>query len=149
MSYRQSWIAAAACLLPLLAVAAVPPAPSSQGGREEGRSLLDVVGIVTEVAEAKGADGLVCVEATVKTDARGTLRIRLAPREILDRDGFAVRVRDAVRARVFGDEDPHGVHRITNETTGRSLRLRCLHGDPLWNAPPQRRGRERWRGGTF
>ncbi len=134
-------------VLMLVSAAAAFAAPASGHSREAGLSLLDVVGLVSGVEVTRGVDGTQWVDAAVTTSTRGTVRIRLAPRDILDREGFLLRRGDSVRARVFGDESPHEVHRIQNETTGTSIRLRCLHGDPLWDSRASGRGRERWRGG--
>jgi len=139
MTHRRTIVVV--LLLALAGVAAV-----AAGTDEAGRPLLDVEGTVTEVALAGGADGARWLDAAVATATRGTLRLRLAPPDVLARDGFALRPGDRVRARVFADEEPHGVHRIANETTGRALRLRCLHGDPLWSARPGGRGGGRRRG---
>lgn len=131
----------------LVASAADPAAAAADPAGEAGRSLLEVVGIVSEIGVSREVDGSAWLDASVATETRGTVRIRLAPPEVLERERFVLSTGDRVSARVFGDEVPHGVHRITNVTTGSSLRLRCLHGDPLWNGAAVQQGHRRWRGG--
>lgn len=86
---------------------------------------------------------------SVRTAEGEVFRVGLASDEVMQSEGFEVAVGDPVRVRFFADGDPHEAQRLRNETTGRVLRLRCLHGDPLWRdrggpgrgPGPGRRGR--------
>lgn len=141
MKRRRVAIAFAAALLSAVALSASEPR------QDEDRSILDIAGTVTGIVVSVGEDGRSWVDAVVATGDRGTVRIRLAPPDVLERDSFVLQEGDSVRARVFSDEVPHAVHRVWNESTGTSVRLRCLHGDPLWDAGTKRGTGRRWRGG--
>jgi len=107
----------------------------------QGRTLLDLSGEVLEVLTVRDDAGTGWIDAEIGVDDGRKMRIRLAPAEVLRRSGFGLDAGDRVRVRAFEAGDPHEVHRITNETTGRFLRLRCLHGDPIWDTPRGRHGR--------
>lgn len=110
----------------LLAFAAVPSAWAS------ARALKDVRGIVEEVTVEERAGAAPWTVLAVLTPEGDRFRVGLASEDVLEAEGFGVAVGDPVRVRFFADGDPHEVQRLRNEATGRVLRLRCLHGDPLW-----------------
>ena len=107
------------------------------------RALRDVRGRVEEIAVEPRADGERWTVVVVRIDDGEVARLGLASDEVLDAEEFRVAVGDSVRARFFADGDPHEVQRLRNETTGRVLRLRCLHGDPLRSDPAARGPRHR------
>jgi hypothetical protein len=107
---------------------------------EEEVRLRDVDAVVREVAVTRGSGAEQWLDATVEARDGGFLRLRLAPPEILAGSGFSLSKGDAVRVRYFPGEAPYPVQRIRNHETGRVLRLRCLHGDPLWTRPGERGG---------
>jgi len=99
---------------------------------EEELSLRDLDGVVRELVVSPEAGGEQWLEAVVEPKAGGSLRFRLAPVEVMAEAEFALAVGHRVRLRFFTGETPAQVQRIRNQDTGRVLRLRCLHGQPLW-----------------
>ncbi len=99
---------------------------------EEELRLRDVDGVVREVVVFHGDDGEEWMDAVVAPGEGAPLRLRLAPAAVMTQSGFALKAGDRVRVRYFTQETPGPVQRIRNEATGRVLRLRCLHGRPLW-----------------
>jgi hypothetical protein len=128
----------------LLALLAVVPAEA-----ESARALKDVRGVVEAVTSEARVDSTHWTVVAVRTTEGEVFRVGLASEEVLDSEAFEIVVGDPVRVRFFTDGEPHEAQRIRNETTGRVLRLRCLHGDPLWRdrggpgrgGGPGRRGR--------
>ncbi len=112
--------------LVLAMLAALPAAP------ESARALKDVRGVVFAVTVEPRAGSAAWTVVAMRTDEGEIYRVGLASDEVMRSEGFQVAVGDRVRARFFADGDPHEAQRIRNETTGRVLRLRCLHGEPLW-----------------
>ncbi len=109
---------------PALAQKSTPP--------EEELSFRDLDGVVTDLVVSRENDGEEWLEAVVEPKGGGSLVFRLAPRDVMAKAGFVLDVGQHVRLRFFTDEDPAPVQRIRNQDTGRVLRLRCLHGQPLW-----------------
>lgn len=128
----------------LLAILAALPAAA-----ESARALKDVRGVVELVTVEPRANASPWSVVSVRTAEGEVFRVGLASDEVMQSEGFEVAVGDPVRVRFFADGDPHEAQRLRNETTGRVLRLRCLHGDPLWRdrggpgrgPGPGRRGR--------
>jgi len=121
-----------ALLQPVLAEEAARP--------EKDLSLRDVDGIVREVAVSQDAGGEEWLEAVVEPESGDPLRFRLAPAKAMAGYGFALEAGHHVRVRYFSGETPAPVQRIRNQDTGRVLRLRCLHGQPLWSSAGERGG---------
>jgi hypothetical protein len=128
-------------LVPILAVASAAAS---------ARTLRDVRGEVAEVRVEVRANGERWTVLALRTEDEGIEWLGLASESVLEAEEFSIDVGDRVRVRFFVDGDPHEVQRLRNETTGRVLRLRCLHGDPLWDRErrrgvgpggPPRRGR--------
>jgi len=100
---------------------------------ERDRALLTVQGKVVSIRETADSSGATWTDAdVVPSGSNEPVRIRIAPPEILEADGFRIAVGDTLEARVFSDEMPFAAQALRNQSTGRALRLRCLHGDPLW-----------------
>jgi hypothetical protein len=120
---------------------------------ERDREFLVLRGTVAAVDESNDASGAKWTDATlITTESETPVRIHVAPSEILERESFRIAVGDTLQVRVFSDETPFGVQRIRNQGTGRALRVRCLHGEPLWDSSrgPGHggdRGGPRYRGG--
>jgi hypothetical protein len=114
-----------ALLQPVLAAEAARP--------EEDLSLRDVDGVVREVAVFRDAGGEEWLEVVVEPESGDPLRFRLAPAKVMARYEFPLSMGHHVRVRYFSGETPAPVQRIRNQDTGRMLRLRCLHGQPLWS----------------
>ena len=114
-----------AFLQPVLAEEAARP--------EEDLSLRDVDGIVREVVVFRDSGGEEWLEAVVEPEEGEPLRFRLAPAKAMAGYGFALEAGHHIRVRYFSGETPAPVQRIRNQDTGRVLRLRCLHGQPLWS----------------
>jgi len=110
------------------------------------KALLDLAGQVVDVLVDRDAAGVAWTDVDLDAGDGRRVRLRLAPPEVLERLDFRVAPGDRVKVRAFESGDPHDVHRITNESTGRFLRLRCLHGDPIWDTPRGRHGRRYGRG---
>lgn len=119
-------------ILSALAILVASLAASAGPGHGD-RVLRDVLGEVRALQEAVDADGTVWLEVTLATRDGETLEARVAPVEVLAATGFRFEVGDAARVRLFVDEHPPGVSRIRNLSTGQTLRLRCLRGEPIWN----------------
>jgi hypothetical protein len=111
----------------LLVVLAVVPVAA-----ESARALRDVRGVVETVTSEARADSTRWTVVAVRTTEGEIVRVGLASEEVMESEAFVVAVGDPVRVRFFADGDPHEAQRIRNEATGRVLRIRCLHGDPLW-----------------
>jgi len=117
----------------LLLLALLPPALAKESVRpEENLSLRDLDGVVTELVVSREDGGEEWLEAVIEPKAGGSIRFRLAPVEVMAETEFVLDVGHRVRLRFFTDETPAPVQRIRNQNTGRVLRLRCLHGQPLW-----------------
>ena len=95
--------------------------------------LRDVNGHVDRTLSADTQNGEVWLEALIDDGSTEPLRVRLAPTEAFERSGFELREGDPIRIRLFVSDDPPAVQRIRNLRTGAVLRLRCLHGEPLWD----------------
>jgi hypothetical protein len=118
----------------LILLALLQPVLAEEAARPEGDlSLRDVDGIVREVAVFRDAGGEEWQEAVVQPESGDPLRFRLAPVKVMAGYEFALSAGQHVRVRYFSGETPAPVQRIRNQDTGRVLRLRCLHGQPLWS----------------
>ncbi len=102
-------------------------------GRGSDRALRDVVGSVEGVNRIADEEGTLWLEVTLGTGEGETLEARVAPIEVLEASDFRLEVGDMARVRMFVDEEPPGVSRIRNLTSGQTLRLRCLRGNPIWS----------------
>ena len=98
-------------------------------------ALRDISGHVEQTLSAELQGGERWVEAVIDDGSPEPLRVRLAPMHAFERIGFELREGDPIRVRFFVAEDPPAVQRIRNLRTGEVLRLRCLHGEPLWDRP--------------
>lgn len=117
----------------LFLLALLPPALAEEPALPEKElSFRDLDGVVRELVVSREGDGEQWLEAVVEPKTGGSLRFRLAPVEVLAEAEFVLAVGHRVRLRFFTDENPAPVQRIRNQDTGRVLRLRCLHGQPLW-----------------
>ena len=95
--------------------------------------LRDVIGHVEQTLSADIKAGEEWFEAVIDDGSPELLRVRLAPLDAFERSGFELREGDPIRIRLFVSDDPPAVQRIRNLRTGAVLRLRCLHGEPLWD----------------
>ena len=95
--------------------------------------LRDVTGRVKQTLSADIQTGEEWVEAVIDDGSPEPLRVRLAPLNAFERSGFELHEGDPIRIRLFVSDDPPAVQRIRNLRTGAVLRLRCLHGEPLWD----------------
>jgi hypothetical protein len=111
-----------------LALALAPAAPA----QDEAQSLLTLRGIVVTSNVAQDPEGQEWIDLQIRAEDEPDRTLRLAPAAVMQDLDFRLAPGDLVQARVFAGPAPHLVHRIFNETTGQSLRLRCLHGEPLW-----------------
>jgi len=96
-------------------------------------ALRDVSGLVEHTLSSDGQSGEEWLEAVIDDGSPEPLRVRLAPMNAFERIGFELREGDPIRVRLFVTDDPPAVQRIRNLRTGEVLRLRCLHGEPLWD----------------
>ena len=101
--------------------------------------LRDIDGLVERTLSTDLREGEEWMEAVIDDGSAEPVRVRLAPVQVLERSGFELREGDPIRVRYFVSEDPPAVQRIRNLRTGAVLRLRCLHGEPLWDQHPRRR----------
>jgi len=64
------------------------------------------------------------------------IRVLVAPPQVLADIGFAVKVGDRIRARVFYDPASHTAYaqKLLNESQDLLVRLRTLRHEPLWDA---------------
>ena len=101
-----------------------------------------VSGEVQSLGRVPGEGGLVLVAATVRTADRN-VTIALAPPSVFRQTGFLLREGDRVNVRLFRipGEGPVSVQKIHNRTLDRSIRLRSIRGEPLWD------GEGQWHGG--
>jgi hypothetical protein len=103
--------------------------------RPESRLLSAISGRVTAVELHRDAQGIDWVDAVVTPAGGGApLRLRVAPADVLRLEEFSLQVDQRIQARIFSDETPCGVQKLRVRDTGRNLRLRSLHGEPLWHA---------------
>lgn len=98
-------------------------------------ALRDVNGLVEKTLSSDTQSGEEWLEAVIDDGSPEPLRVRLAPMHAFERIGFELREGDPIRVRFFVADDPPAVQRIRNLRTGEVLRLRCLHGEPLWDRP--------------
>jgi len=129
-----------------------------QGGEEE-LAMRDISGTIRELETIRDEGGAEWAEAVINPETGPPVRVRLAPPKVLQDSDFRLAPGDAVRVRFFTDREPASVQRIRNQSTGRVLRLRCLHGGTLWDRagehgghgpggpPGDRGGPRRGRGG--
>lgn len=105
---------------------------------DSDRALLVIAGHVTIVERAAVAGDSPWTDAWVLADEAGAspVRVRIAPSSVLDSEEFRLAPGDRVQVRVFSDESPYAAQQIRNRETGRMLRLRALHGEPLWASRP-------------
>ncbi len=117
----RNLVAACMFLTALGLVAAAEP--------EGDRALLVVSGRVATLERGSAwTDAWIAPEG----DADARLHVRIAPTGVLDAAEFRLAAGDRVQVRVFADEAPFAVQQIRSRETGRMLRLRGLHGEPLW-----------------
>lgn len=116
-------------VLAILSLALVSAAAAPAGDR----MLRDVLGEVLQLRETVVEDGTVWLDVSLTTRDGEVLEARLAPVDVLAANDFHVEVGDTARVRLFVDEQPAGVSRIRNLSSGQTLRLRCLRGEPIWN----------------
>jgi hypothetical protein len=95
--------------------------------------LREVSGNVEQTLSADNPTGERWIEAVIDDGSPEPLRVRLAPLNAFERSGFELREGDPIRIRLIVSDDPPAVQRIRNLRTGAVLRLRCLHGEPLWD----------------
>jgi hypothetical protein len=95
--------------------------------------LRDISGHVEHTLSTDIQTGETWLEAVINDGSPEPLRVRLAPIKAFERSGFELREGDPIRIRLFVSDDPPAVQRIRNLRTGAVLRLRCLHGEPLWD----------------
>lgn len=124
-------------LLALAALTAVTGGVVSAAneGHGQNKALRDVQGTVTSVSQEPAPEGGPWLLVTIQDDRGEAFAMRVAPVEVLEGAGFKVAVGDRARAQVFVDETPHAVARFRNVDHGATLRLRCLHGEPIWTHP--------------
>lgn len=96
-------------------------------------ALRDVRGLVERTLFTDAHSGEQWLEAVIDDGSAEPLRVRLAPINAFERIGFELREGDPIQIRYFVSDDPPAVQRIRNLRTGAVLRLRCLHGEPLWD----------------
>ena len=96
-------------------------------------ALRDVVGMIvgTEVEIQPGGERWVL--ATLRLEDEPDVRLALGPAALLEHAGFLLASGDPVRVRYFVGSETPGVERIRNLHSGRTLRLRCLRGKPVWD----------------
>ena len=129
----------------LFLLAFLRPALAEEPARPEGKlSLRDMDGVVRQLVVSPDKGGEKWLEAVVEPKTGGSLRFRLAPVKVLSDAGFALAAGHRVRLRFFSGENPAPVQRIRNQETGRVLRLRCLHGLPLWSSGGEKGDRGPW-----
>jgi len=118
--------------LVILLAAGLPS--TAQDDQAEVRALRDVRGSIVEVRSAPDQDGTIWLDLLIQAEKGERLTIRLAPSVTITEAAFRVNVGDVVRVRFFTEPEPYPVQKIRNETTRGQLRLRCLHGEPLWGS---------------
>lgn len=134
----RAWRVAAALALCSSTGATVLPAPPSTSLRSVQGTVLAVSGVLAE-------GELEVVAVRIESVDPDPLRreLLLAPRSVLEEIEFAVEVGDVLRATVFVTESgPLTTHKVMNLTRGTIVRLRTLHGVPLWDATGK------WEGGA-
>jgi hypothetical protein len=127
-------------LLALFLLAWVPGSAPASAEAPGDLALREVNGLVEQTLPWYGHRGEVWLEAVIDDGSSGSLRVRLAPMSAFERTGFELRRGDPIQVRFFVSDEPPAVQRIRNLRTGAVLRLRCPHGEPLWD-------RHRARGG--
>jgi len=101
---------------------------------EAQRPFRDVRGTVVRVSETPADEGAT-LDLVVTLDDGGEIVLRLGPAATIRDAAWTVEPGHSIRARYFvGGGEPADVQRVRNEATGRTLRLRCIHGEPLWGA---------------
>lgn len=124
-------------LLALAALTAVSGGITQAADDSHGqdKALREVQGTVTAVSHETETEGGPWLLVTIQDDRGEAFAMRVAPVEVLDGAGFEVAVGDRARAQVFVEDTPHAVARFRNIDHGTTLRLRCLHGEPIWAHP--------------
>lgn len=98
-------------------------------------TLRDARGRVSRVSETLSSDAGPWLDLRVRFDDGTEVTLRLGPAAAIRDAAWTVATGQDVRVRYFvGGQEPADVQRIRNESTGRVLRLRCIHGEPLWDA---------------
>lgn len=129
---------AAAWFLSLLMVPAV--ALAATRGEGDDRALVTFEGRVVAVESVTGPDGETWIDAFVERRGTSAARVRVAPSAVLEVEGFSLVVGEVVKVRAFSDELPFSAQQIRSSASGQVLRLRCLHGEPLWDVGRPDRG---------
>ena len=135
-----------AAVVPLFFAWSHAAAPGTPG---EGRALRERTGTVDGTRVTRDEDGSRWVELRLVGGTEGPLQLRVAPVGYLEAERFSLQRGQTVRIRYFVGGDPPVVERIHVVDTGKTLRLRCLRGEPVWGLrhgrAPGARGR---RGGS-
>ncbi len=120
------------------------PASPDLDPRNKGQAhaFLIVTGSVAGLGHVAGEGGLDLVTATIRT-SNGTVSVGLAPASVFRQSGFMLREGDRVAMRLFRipAAEPPRAQMIHNRTTEKSIRMRSIRGEPLWD------GEGRWHGG--
>jgi len=138
----------------LILCCAVAPFPSLLSGaaaaapdRPGDRICREIYGRVEAIDTVPDDAGLEWLEVTVVDESGGEpVRLRVAPGSVLEQEAFPLAVGQTIQARYVLGDDPPVVLRVRDARTGRALRLRCLHGEPLWGYRGEgRQHRRGWR----
>ena len=108
------------------------PAAVTLAAPAGGQALRELTGTVDETLVTRDEDGTKWLELTLDAGAEGSLSLRVAPVAYLEGKRFSLRRGQTVRVRYFIAGNPPVVERIHVLETGRSLRVRCLRGEPVW-----------------
>jgi hypothetical protein len=113
------------------------------------RALLVIAGRITSLDRSTDGAGASWTDAWIAPESGGEtpVRVRVGPTAVLDGAEFRLVAGDRVQVRIFSDEVPFAVQQVRNRETGRTLRLRCLHGEPLWEPGSNLAGGPGGRGG--
>jgi len=125
-------VRAVAVLPAFFMLSLLPGSPPCLAEGSGDLALRDVNGVVEQTLSSEGQAGENWLEVLIDDGSPEPLRVRMAPMNAFERIGFELREGDPIRIRFFVSDDPPTVQRIRNLRTGAVLRLRCIHGEPLW-----------------
>ena len=123
-----------------IAIVLLAPAAAALDADRGDRALRDLRATIADVRSTPDADGTIWLDLVLRPEGGEQITVRVAPTLTLTEAGFRVSPGDVVRVRFFTEPEPYPVQKIRNETTRGQIRLRCLHGEPLWNPTDPSKG---------
>jgi len=123
----------AATLLCFIAWMPISGTAIATGNTDENKALRDVFGVVKGTSESIDSEGVVWVHMDVTTRQGEIVPVRVAPLAVMQSQDVRFEDGDRVRLRLFVGDSPVDASRVRNLDSGRTLRLRRLHGQPIWD----------------